>query len=57
MELNQTESVKLKMRGHKLRRGVNWLGMLKQKGINHMGIKQGLRLLRNFYYFFFVIAM
>jgi hypothetical protein len=30
------------MREHKLRSGINWLGVLKHKGIKGMGIKQGL---------------
>jgi hypothetical protein len=50
MELNQMESIKLKMRGHKLRRGINWSGVLKQKGIKYMGIKQGLDVLTYFHF-------
>jgi hypothetical protein len=37
MEINQPKSIKSKMRGCKLRTGVNWQGVLKQKGK-----KQGL---------------
>jgi hypothetical protein len=33
MEINEPKSDKLKMRGHKLRSGVNWQWVLKQKGI------------------------
>ena len=33
MEINQPQSVKPKMRGRKLRSGVNWQGVLKQKGV------------------------
>jgi hypothetical protein len=49
METNQPKSVKLKVRGHKLRSGVNWQGALKQKGIKHAGIKQGLGVLQILY--------
>ena len=31
METNKTKDVKPKMRGHKLRNGVNWQGALKLK--------------------------
>jgi len=33
MEINQPNSVKLKMTGHKLRSCENWQGTLKQKGV------------------------
>jgi hypothetical protein len=42
MQINQPKGVKMKMREHKLRRGINWKGALKQKGIKQTGIKQGL---------------
>jgi len=31
--------------------------MLKQEGVKHVGIKEGLGVLTNFHYLFFVIAM
>jgi hypothetical protein len=31
MEMNQRKNVKPKMRGHKLRSGVNWQGALKEE--------------------------
>ena len=40
MEINQPMSIKLKVRGHKLRSGVNWQEVLNLKGIKHTGIKQ-----------------
>jgi hypothetical protein len=40
MEINQPKKVKLEMRGNKLRSGVDWQGMLKQKNP-----KQGICLL------------
>jgi hypothetical protein len=42
MEINQPKGIQLKMRGHKLRSGVNWHGVLKQKGLKQTGIKQDL---------------
>jgi hypothetical protein len=42
MEINQPRSVKPKVRGHKLRSGLNWQEVLKQKGMQHTGIKQDL---------------
>jgi hypothetical protein len=35
------------MREHKLRSDINWQKTLKQKGINQMGIKQGIGVLVN----------
>jgi hypothetical protein len=37
----------MKMRGHKLRRDVNWQGELKQKGVKQWGIKQGQPVLQS----------
>jgi hypothetical protein len=34
--------LKLKMREHKLQSDVKWQGVLKQKGVKQMGIKQRL---------------
>jgi hypothetical protein len=42
VEINEPKSVKPKMRGCKLRSGVNWQGALKQKGIKQMCVKQHL---------------
>jgi len=46
MEINQPSSVKSKMRGSNLRSGVNWQGVLKQKDVKQMCLKQGLYYLR-----------
>jgi hypothetical protein len=46
MVINQPESINLKMRGHKLKSGVNLYGELKQKGIKQTGIEEGLGVLR-----------
>jgi hypothetical protein len=46
MEINWSKSIKLKMRGLTLRNGVDCQGVLKQKGIKQMGIKQGLGVFR-----------
>jgi hypothetical protein len=40
MEINQPKSVKPKMRGRKLRSGVNLQWVLKQKGVKQTGLKQ-----------------
>jgi hypothetical protein len=42
MQRNQPKGVKLKMRVHKLRSGVNWQGALKQTDVKHKSVKQGL---------------
>jgi hypothetical protein len=42
MQTSQPKGVKQNTRKHKLRRGVNWQGQLKQKGVRQMGVKQGL---------------
>ena len=42
MEINQPMSVKLKVREHKLRSGVNGQEVLKLKGIKNTGINQAL---------------
>ena len=51
IEPSQLKSVKPEMRGCKLRSGVNWEGVLQQKGVKQtdvkqMDIRQGLRVLR-----------
>jgi hypothetical protein len=42
MEINLTKGMKPKMTGRKLISGANWQGMLKQKGVQQTGVKQGL---------------
>ena len=42
MNINQPVSVKLQVRKHKLRNGVNWQEVLKLKGIKHAGINKAL---------------
>jgi hypothetical protein len=42
MEMNQSKIVTPKIRGHKLRNGVNWQGALKQKGVKQRDVKQCL---------------
>jgi len=42
MEINRATNVKLKVREHKLRSGVNWQEVLKLKGIKHTGINKAL---------------
>jgi hypothetical protein len=42
MEINQPKKVKLEMRDGKLRGGVNWQGMLKQKGLGILEVKMDL---------------
>jgi hypothetical protein len=39
IEDNQPNNVKLKMTERNLRRGVNWQGSWKQKGVKQWGIK------------------
>jgi len=42
MECSQPEGIKPKMRGCKLRGGVNWQGMLWHKGVKQgLGVVQG----------------
>jgi hypothetical protein len=41
MQINQPKSVKLIMREHKSRSGVNWRGALNRKGVKQISIKQG----------------
>jgi hypothetical protein len=42
MGCSQPNGVKPKMRERKLGSGVNWEGVLKQKGVKQTGVKQGL---------------
>jgi hypothetical protein len=42
LQYSMTNGFKLKMRGHKLRNGMYGQGMLKQKGIEEWGVKQGV---------------
>jgi len=43
IEHSQPKGIKLKMTEHRLESGLNWQEVSKQKGIQQMGTKQGLR--------------
>jgi hypothetical protein len=46
-ERSQQRGVKPKMRVRKLRSGAYWQGEIKHKGVKQVGVKQGLRILRD----------
>jgi len=50
MQINQTQGIKPKMKEHKFRSGVNWHGVLKQKGIKQTGVKQGFDVLQHLHF-------
>jgi hypothetical protein len=41
MEVNQPTNIEHKMRGHKLRSGVDWYRMLKQNNVKDVDVNQG----------------